>query len=115
MAPHLPQNAPWHDLHCCTLQVRIQLKRFSEAAKRIREAVGSESGLPAAPAMAKKAKKGQLTDADLSDLLDTELKPGLDTSFLGEQSWLHLACLVNCLQPGRGGPQTQALLFNVEV
>eukprot|EP00891_Asterochloris_glomerata_P003737 jgi/Astpho2/3737/fgenesh1_pg.00060_%23_45_t len=64
-------------------QVRIQLKRFSEAAKRIRETVGSESGLPAAPAMAKKAKKGQLSDADLSDLLDTELKPGLDTSLLG--------------------------------
>ena len=47
--------------------------------------------------MAKKAKKGQLTDADLSDLLDTELKPGLDTSFLGEQSCVHLVCLVNCL------------------
>lgn len=53
--------------------------------------------------MAKKAKKGQLSDADLSDLLDTELKPGLDTSLLGEQSWLYLVCRVCCLQIGLGG------------
>lgn len=61
-------------------QVIIQLRKFAQAAKRIKAAVGSEAS---APQIAKAVSKGEVKPGDLSEILSTDIRGGMDTSILG--------------------------------
>lgn len=61
-------------------QVIIQLRKFAQAAKRIKAAVGSEAS---APKLAKAVSKGEVKPGDLSEILSTDIRGGMDTSVLG--------------------------------
>ncbi|KAL3155843.1 hypothetical protein ABBQ32_012853 [Trebouxia sp. C0010 RCD-2024] len=61
-------------------QVIIQLRKFAQAAKRIKDAVGTEAS---APRLAKAVTKGEIKPGDLSDILGTEIRDGMDTSAFG--------------------------------
>lgn len=61
-------------------QVIIQLRKFAQAANRIKAAVGTEAS---APQLAKAVSKGDLKPGDLSDILGTEIRGGMDTSAFG--------------------------------
>ena len=61
-------------------QVIIQLRKFAQAAKRIKAAVGSEAS---APKLAKAISKGEVKPGDLSEILSTDIRGGMDTSVLG--------------------------------
>lgn len=74
------------------MQVIIQLRKFAQAAKRIKDAVGTEAS---APRLAKAVTKGEIKPGDLSDILGTEIRDGMDTSAFGE----HVAgafAVINC-------------------
>jgi hypothetical protein len=58
-------------------QILIQLRKFAGAASKIKAAVDAPAPAPRA------AKTAKITDADLSDLLDTEMEKGMDTSIFG--------------------------------
>lgn len=62
------------------IQVIIQLRKFAQAANRIKAAVGTEAS---APQLAKAVSKGDLKPGDLSDILGTEIRGGMDTSAFG--------------------------------
>lgn len=61
-------------------QVIIQLRKFAQAAKRIKAAVGTEAS---APQLAKAVTKGDIKPGDLSDIIGTEIRDGMDTSAFG--------------------------------
>lgn len=61
-------------------QVMIQLRKFAQASKRIKEAVGTEAS---APQLAKAVSQGAIKPGDLADILNTEIKGGMDTSAFG--------------------------------
>ena len=63
------------------LQVMIQLRKFAQASKRIKEAVGTEAS---APQLAKAVGQGDINPGDLADILNTEIKGGMDTSAFGK-------------------------------
>lgn len=67
-------------LLCVFSQVIIQLRKFAQAAKRIKAAVGSEAS---APQIAKAVSKGEVKPGDLSEILSTDIRGGMDTSILG--------------------------------
>ena len=73
------------DLHTemliLNVQVIIQLRKFAQAAKRIKAAVGTEAS---APQLAKAVTKGDIKAGDLSDIIGTEIRDGMDTSAFGE-------------------------------
>lgn len=72
----------------------IQLRKFAQAAKRIKAAVGSEAS---PPKVAKAVAKGQVSPGDLSDILSTEIRGGMDTSVFGKDRisvTLYTRCLV---------------------
>lgn len=62
-------------------QVIIQLRKFAQAANRIKAAVGTEAS---APQLAKAVSKGEIKPGDLSDILGTEIRDGMDTSAFGK-------------------------------
>ncbi|DBB03583.1 hypothetical protein WJX82_006743 [Trebouxia sp. C0006] len=61
-------------------QVIIQLRKFAQAANRIKAAVGTEAS---PPQLAKAVSKGDIKPGDLSDILGTEIRGGMDTSAFG--------------------------------
>lgn len=61
-------------------QVIIQLRKFAQAANRIKAAVSTEAS---APQLAKAVSKGEIKPGDLSDILGTEIRDGMDTSAFG--------------------------------
>lgn len=65
------------------VQVIIQLRKFAQAAKRIKAAVGTEAS---APQLAKAVTKGDIKPGDLSDIIGTEIRDGMDTSAFGEHA-----------------------------
>ena len=67
------------------MQVIIQLRKFAQAAKRIKAAVGTEAS---APQLAKAVTKGDIKPGDLSDIIGTEIRDGMDTSAFGELQML---------------------------
>lgn len=67
------------------MQVIIQLRKFAQAAKRIKAAVGTEAS---APELAKAVTKGDIKPGDLSDIIGTEIRDGMDTSAFGEPQML---------------------------
>ena len=77
------------DSHCkvfwnsfmLVVQVIIQLRKFAQAAKRIKAAVGTEAS---APKLVKAVTKGDIKPGDLSDIIGTEIRDGMDTSAFGE-------------------------------
>lgn len=72
------------------MQVIIQLRKFAQAAKRIKAAVGTEAS---APQLAKAVTKGDIKPGDLSDIIGTEIRDGMDTSAFGEPEVLeHQSC-----------------------
>ena len=76
------------------VQVIIQLRKFAQAAKRIKAAVGTEASTPQ---LAKAVTKGDVNPGDLSDIIGTEIRDGMDTSAFGE---LELLADQSCtLQP----------------
>ena len=73
------------------IQVIIQLRKFAQAANRIKAAVGTEAS---SPQLAKAVSKGDLKPGDLSDILGTEIRGGMDTSAFG-MSCLLTKCICN--------------------
>lgn len=76
------------------VQVIIQLRKFAQAAKRIKDAVGTEAS---APQLAKAVTKGEVKPGDLSDILGTEIRDGMDTSAFGEHVAEAFAALYSSL------------------
>lgn len=77
------------------VQVIIQLRKFAQAAKRIKAAVGTEAS---APQLAKAVTKGDIKPGDLSDIIGTEIRDGMDTSAFGESEMLaHQSCILQLL------------------
>ena len=72
-------NRPLNKL--ALVQVIIQLRKFAQAVKRIKAAVGTE---PSAPQIAKAVSTGDVKPGDLSGILGTEIRGGMDTSAFGE-------------------------------
>ena len=72
------------------VQVIIQLRKFAQAAKRIKAAVGTEAS---APQLAKAVTKGDIKPGDLSDIIGTEIRDGMDTSAFGENAATWWKCI----------------------